>query len=92
MPDPNKLKTTVSFVVAAIAAVAVAVGWFAIEREFSTNCGMSVEQGLVQASDDINKTLPRMVDPETRVDHTEPGPALIRNRVCNTKNKDLRRF
>ncbi len=41
---------------------------------FQVGCGKTIEQSLESAAQEVNKTCPRNVDAETRLDKTEAGP------------------
>ncbi len=70
MAKSRKPFPVVGMIAAAIGAV---LGSYAVNRGLSNRTG-SVEKALVQASNELNKTVPTMVDPETRLDGTTAGP------------------
>jgi hypothetical protein len=73
MPEPRK-----SFPVrSAIAAVFGAVlGSYAMHLAFS-NRPADIEKALIKASSEANKTVPLMLDAETRLDGTSAGPGRV---------------
>jgi hypothetical protein len=52
------------------AAIAAGLGAFAVNRNRSGN----IEAALAKASAEMNKTAPRMMDPNVRMDSTSAGP------------------
>ena len=66
-------KTKKSQALGVIAAVAGAIVGFTAFQHFSHR-PPSIDQALVATTSQLNKNLPMMVDKETRLDNTMPGP------------------
>jgi hypothetical protein len=73
MANSRKPFPIVGIIAAAIGAV---LGSYAVNRGF-TNRTANVEKALAQASNELNKTVPLMVDEETRLDGTTAGPGKV---------------
>jgi hypothetical protein len=68
-------KTASAVTVTVISAVVGAiVGSFVVNRIMHSDADVSVERMLIDASNQVNKMLPIMLDSETRVDSTIPEP------------------
>src|SRR5213594_3103476 len=67
----NKKTLIVSTVVTALAA---ALGTFVVKTLMGDDSAGSVDKMLMQAASETNKSLPMMLDKETRLDATVAGP------------------
>jgi hypothetical protein len=94
MPEPRKSFPVKSLIAAVFGAV---LGSYAVHLAFSNRSG-DIEKALIKASTEANKTVPLMLDAETRLDGTSAGPGRFltyRYTLVNlTKNDplDLKKF
>ncbi len=70
MDEPKKKKSPVLSVIAAV--IGAVIGFTAVQR--CSNRAPSIDQALVATASQLNKTLPMMVDKETRLDNTMAAP------------------
>ena len=67
----NKKTLIISTIVTALAA---AVGTLLVKSLMGDDAALTVDKMLLQAANETNKTLPMMVDRDTRLDATVAGP------------------
>jgi len=65
-------KRTIIVIVAT--SVGAAVGTYVVNSLMGTGSNVSFDKVLVQTADEMNKTLPMMIDKDTRFDATFAGP------------------
>jgi hypothetical protein len=73
MSEPRKAFPIVGVIAAVLGAV---LGSYAVHMAFS-NRAADIERALTMASNQANKNVPLMLDPETRLDGTSAGPGRV---------------
>ena len=73
MSEPRKAFPIFGVVAAVLGAV---LGSYAVHMAFS-NRTADIERALTMASNEANKNVPLLLDPETRLDRTSAGPGRV---------------